>query len=115
MIIQFLEDLGRFGRGISNTSLLLVLHCLFPQLPRIGPNAAEPCTRSETVFKQNWLTVGLSLRPPARPLFSKEHFYRVSLIEHTPPLVQIIGMVSSREKSELKEEIDVTREHMFNS
>ena len=26
---------------------------LSPQLPRTGSNAAEPCTRSETVFKQN--------------------------------------------------------------
>ena len=50
---QCLEYLGRFGRGFSNMSLLLVLHCLFPQLPRTGSNAAEPCTRNETVLKQN--------------------------------------------------------------
>lgn len=69
---QCLEDRGRFGRGCCNVSLLSLPLCLFPQLPRTGYSAAEPCTLSETVFKQNWCTVGLSLRPPAALCFPKK-------------------------------------------
>ena len=37
---------------------------LFPQLPRTGFSAAEPCTLRDAVFSQNCFTVGLSDRPP---------------------------------------------------
>ena len=45
-------------------------NCLL-QFPRIGSRAAEPCSRSDTVFLQNCCTVGFSLRPPAARCFPK--------------------------------------------
>lgn len=37
---------------------------LFPQFPRTGSSAAEPCTLKDAVFSQNCFTVGLSDLPP---------------------------------------------------